>query len=108
MTDLAAWLLAVIDNDEWNARQDRVSAEVDGWEWYVLRVLAECAAKRAIVEMFAETESVYRAYVDAQDYLDSFLSDTRIAVEALTPVLQALAQPYRDREGWRDEWEVAG
>jgi len=85
MTDLAAWLLAVIDNDEWNARQDRVSAEVDGWEWYVLRVLAECAAKRAIVER----------YVYLAGHGDS--GDARW-------VLAALALPYADRPGYRAEW----
>ena len=88
MTDLAAWLLAVIDNDEWNARQDRVSAEVDGWEWYVLRVLAECAAKRAIVEETMERSAEHRGP----------------AATWVNLILGPLAEPYRDREGWLPEW----
>jgi len=69
------------------------------------RVLAECEAKRKIVALFSETESVYHSFVDAQDYLDSILNDSRIEVEALTPVLQALALPYADHPDYQQEWK---
>jgi len=101
MTDLAAWLLEQIAEDERVARDAGADAMMGGrWKAYpegaynelqstVLassrRVLAECAAKRAIVER----------YVYLADHGDS--GDARW-------VLAALAQPYRDRPGWRDEW----
>jgi len=49
------------------------------------RVLAECAAKRAIVRVAEEIE-------------DDWITGDHI--------FRALAQPYRDREGWQREWEV--
>jgi len=123
MTDLAAWLIDAIAADE------RVARAVMDWHeapiahnlpWHTTpgdprviawgltcvaaasdrvvsefiarhdpaRVLAECAAKRAVVER----------YVYLADHGDS--GDARW-------VLAALAQPYRDREGWRDEWATA-
>lgn len=69
------------------------------------RVLAECEAKRRIVELFAETESTYHSFVDAQDHLDSYLNDSRIGVEALTPVVYALASVYADHPDYRPAWK---
>jgi Family of unknown function (DUF6221) len=68
------------------------------------RVLAECAAKRRIVELFAEAKSVYDTYLARQDYEGGHLNDLSIEVEALTPVIRALARPYADRAGYREEW----
>jgi len=54
------------------------------------RVLAECAAKRQIVELawdhFGDPE-----FAGGMEY-------------AHEQVVAILAQPYRDRPGWRDEW----
>jgi hypothetical protein len=59
--------------------------------WDPARVLAECAAKRRIVEG-------YRLHDPA--------SRTDVAV-ALAYTMQTLAQVYADRPGWRDEWTTS-
>ena len=105
MTDLAAWLLEQVDADEAEARgvltqrwdaisfHDEASDDIPHIvRWSPARVLAECAAKRRIVET-----------VDRDLRMAEFPVQ-RFAVW----VLYQLAQPYRGREGWCDEWEVAG
>jgi hypothetical protein len=68
------------------------------------RVLAECKAKRAIVELFAEAKSVYDTYLARQDYEGGHLNDLSIEVEALTPVMRALALPHADHRDFQESW----
>ena len=129
MTDLAAWLLDAIAEDEARAdvatrlgesRWKAVGGSVELatvprgssiFEWMVAfdegspsegqavhiatwdpaRVLAECAAKRALVEETMERSAEHRGP----------------AATWVSLILGHLAQPYRDREGWRDEWAVS-
>ncbi len=112
--DLAAWLLEQIAEDErvaqaaiartrrwpatdapWvkaRAHSDNLGAGIAVLDHLQAtfanpaRVLAECAAKRAVVEA-----------------LDGEWSDDRIGLER---AVHLLAQPYRDRPGWRDEWRT--
>ena len=57
------------------------------------RVLAECAAKRAIVK-WAVSWPVRPAPANE-------------GIAAMNNLLRLLAQPYRGAEGWRDEWDLA-
>ena len=110
MTDLAAWLLDAITEDEADAREasderlwrwsqhgDMIIADSGHMQRFTpARVLAECAAKRAIVEAFASSlrEAGERGY-------------TAAAAEAagLWHAMMILAQPYAGRPGYRDEWK---
>jgi len=119
VTDLAAWLLAQVDTDErvqtagWvdhvNGEWHRADCETNSAVYGAMscdcgvpaRVLAECAAKRAIIEL-AEWASADCDQIRGEwgvssdpDYNDPDTGDL---------LLRALAAPYRDRPGWRDEW----
>ena len=136
MSDLAAWLLAQIEEDErlanvagryvmeWKATE----FEVGGGSYASVcessdygsdplehiarhdpaRVLAECAAKRAIVARHSDggcpvgwTKDVYGGVDHACLECGTF---DEYGVAWPCPTLRILAQPYCDREGWRDEW----
>ena len=65
--------------------------------WHPGRVLAECAAKRAIVE-------AYRAEL-AMDYLRERDGHPHgPATPYLAGVVRILSRPYAGRPGWREEW----
>jgi hypothetical protein len=64
--------------------------------WQPDRVLAECAAKRAIVEAYAE---------EVPDGRLSFGEDEGRG-EALAYVCKALATVYADHEDYQPEWRV--
>jgi hypothetical protein len=64
------------------------------------RVLAEVAAKRAIVDRY----EVLLAYA-ARPYDDHPDPSRRAGyLHALVVVMEGLAQPYAGRPGWREEW----
>lgn len=136
---LTGWLLEQIAEDERVARAqvtDRPEWRHAIEDYYVLeghpdpaRVLVECAAKRAIVELHAGTEEfvewfdapeVGRAEVcptcrpaDPTEWHppvgaagvrpDGFVASY---VLAPCPTLRALATVYADRPGFREEWRV--
>ena len=71
------------------------------------RVLAEVAAKRAILNLYQQ------AWGEHQSWLEDVGGDTfgradevRGRVESLRETMRLLAQPYADREGFREEWRV--
>jgi hypothetical protein len=71
--------------------------------WDPARVLAECDAKRRIVDAYfaailAEGPTVG---VDPDPAVDEFATGT---VRALRGVLQLLALPYADHRDYREEW----
>lgn len=100
MSDLVGFLLARIAEDEAAARES-VEYEENVWEaagWLPpSRVLAECEAKRRIVEQYADAERRRVA-----DPLDMAVAPRRVF--ALERVLRALALPYADHPDYREEW----
>jgi hypothetical protein len=72
--------------------------------WNPARVLAECEAKRQIVELYQRYEaSIRQEFAIAK--LDDPISDTLYAArDALTEALRLLALPFADRPGYREEW----
>ena len=110
MTELPDFLLRQIAADEKAALEALAHATIyehPKWHWIVAhsdgsrwcptthdpaRVLAECAARRAIVELSWH-------HFGEDDYAWGM-------EEAKRQILLLLAQPYRGAEGWRDEWEV--
>lgn len=93
--DHDAWELSADDDgDSWVIARDRTG---EGWRvamappapaihmvnWDPARVLAECAAKRAIVEDVTHSDE------DTRDY-----------------VIRTLAAVYADHDEYRDEWRV--
>ena len=83
--NITDFLLARIQEDEARANYYRALA------LGTTRVLAECAAKRAIVE---------RCYGDHEDAMASNNDST----EAASEVLYALASVYKDHPDYRQEW----
>lgn len=108
MSDLAEFLLSCADTDEWRAHllaaddgdalliaRSETSGIVPEDAWDVAdpaRVLADCAALRAVVGLPVEGLT-----------LDPFED---AAPEIHQQILRILAQPFRGREGWRDEWRA--
>ena len=98
--DLAEFLLARIAEDEF-AAQDSLERGFGGWEWladlgvnfearthivrwHPARVLAECDAKRRIVQCLA----MYEPHIDTNQ----------------DEILQLLALPYADHPDYQQEW----
>ena len=109
---LTAWLLEQIAVDEalarGHARAVQMSIHIDSGGTkssqrpvYVddkKRMLAECAAKRAIVEEHANLGDMCRKCMHQTPYLE-MSADMHPC-----PTLRALASVYADRPGWREEW----
>jgi len=85
VTDLATWLLEQIGVDERSAVRFVATEHIPADCWPPERVLAECAAKRALV---VQVEDVY--------WSGSY------AVRDV--VLELIAQPYVDRPGFDETW----
>lgn len=111
---LVAWLSDVLDDVETDTRADTCdtwhtrycgnqpgSAAFGDCECDVpAAVLADVAAKRAIVGLYQNAASAHRAgsisrYNEIQD---------GAAVDVLDATLQLLASAYRDRPGYHEEW----
>lgn len=115
---LTEWLLEQIEADEAMARAVLTArfgwASVDfhgaecaahGARWDPARVLAECAAKRAIVEMWAEAVTDDDGTDDSEETLRFTIDEQHTGVVvALRDVIRALASVYADRPGWQEEW----
>lgn len=103
MTELTNWLLEQIDADFEcagggadgarikRAVHDSLTCYTDDLlfvaRWSPQRVLADCAAKRRIVEQYAPA-----------------LDGDPNSVPLLTWILKLLALPYADRPGYLEEW----
>jgi hypothetical protein len=66
--------------------------------WDPARVLSEVKSKRAILRLCAK--------VIEDDEGRGFYSDGWSGLSVAQPTLRQLAQPYADRPGWQDEWNV--
>jgi len=105
MTTLAEFLLARIWDDQTIAESARVHVDdLDGWPAvtaaHVLRhdparVLAECEAKRRIVERYRRHERDVTPHGVALDDSARF---------ALEDTVRDLAQTYADHPAYRQEW----
>lgn len=70
--------------------------------WDPARVLAECAAKRRIVETY---QRHVREFAEAKDSLDQWnLGRLRGMVADLEYVVEELTTPYADHPDYRQEW----
>jgi len=100
VTDLVAWLREQIDEDEWAwqmvAARDVV--EMLHGEPLAPRMLAEVAAKRAILDGCEET----LAGEDSWDPMIEGGSGEEFVLAKF--VIRQLAQPFAGRPGWREEW----
>lgn len=96
---LAEWLLDRIAEDEREAdvmmRQYQSGGDVSSRRWR--RVLAECGAKRRIVELHDEA---LHAEFDRRD------ASAMGAWLMHQDVLRALASVYADAPGFREEWRA--
>jgi len=93
-SDLTNFLLARIAEDEAGARmmrdrEDGVAVPISHWRGvrFTDRMLAECEAKRRIIECAQEA-----------------LAEHQIGTAKWLRVLHALAVPYADCDDYRDEW----
>lgn len=121
MSDLASWLLEQITEDERviaeiedsddDARESRGATEGLAWinpsnQWNdtwrltipASRVLAECAAKRAIIE---EHGAMVMPYAES-----GYIHHCAECATEFAPcrTLRHLATAYADRPGYREEW----
>ncbi|MEU5900519.1 DUF6221 family protein [Streptomyces venezuelae] len=128
MDDLVLWLGEQLDEDEADAR----AAATRSPEWRLARplddeelgdagllrpaelkhaerhdparVLREIDAKRRIIEQCAYwNERAAREAADPPKYPQPGL-DLGLLLDAMNPILRALALPYADRPGYREDW----
>jgi hypothetical protein len=104
MIDLEEFLLARIAEDEAAARDSGPLSpgavfdhDVSGW-WKADRVLAECGAKRWIVEHG-------RGYLDAAKS-EPPRSHMNVISHAYVDVMIVIAQPYRDHPDFDPAWAI--
>lgn len=97
MERLVEFLLREIADDEALALKSS-KTDLSRWAHYLLwarfspaRVLAECAAKKALVELYQ---------------VASTHDDSSLGVATLRVVIRELAQPYADRPGFDPAWKV--
>jgi hypothetical protein len=82
---------------------DRKRDATHAANWSPARVLAECEAKRRIVELHSgQHECVGEKYGDPHACI--MVADW--SVYALDPTLLLLALPYADHESYQPEWRV--
>jgi hypothetical protein len=72
--------------------------------WDPARVLAECDAKRRIIELFRETTEGEDGISDDADFLRQMDEIATGRWEALRSVIRLLALPYADHPDYREEW----
>lgn len=116
-TGLVPWLIVQIAEDEralrsWDGSCFHIEACDDGWEAFsdrypADRMLAECDAKRRIVEIH-ESEDVDGRLTDGEDITVPCCVVCRdsngMREEEPCPTLRLLALPYSGRPGYRPEW----
>lgn len=103
MADLAEFLLARVAEDE---ASNRRGPEPEAWcdrgegvHYDYARVLAECEAKRRIVQAWQEAALLIRATAD-----EANRSDIRFARIGLETAMEALAQVYADHPEFDEAW----
>lgn len=69
--------------------------------WDPARVLAECAARRAIVEHYQQAVAAVHRAGDIEEEWGA-----RAYRDGMQDAVGLLAQPFAGRPGWRDEWKV--
>jgi hypothetical protein len=90
-TDLAAFLLARITEDKADIEGARISDSPTWWEpdcWSRERALAECDAKRRLVEELARMEVEEVGWDDIEEW-----------------VMSCLALPYAGHDDYQQEWK---
>ena len=114
MSDLTDFLLARITEDEpvgrdWQHNRGKVEV-IGGGDGYLrlcdpARVLAECEAKRRIVERAVAAERAADLWTE-----ERLRTDTRSPIpewarhDAFSEVLRDLARAYKDHPDYREEW----
>jgi hypothetical protein len=106
--NIIEFLEARIAEDEQQATKHLKDASARGWASYPVRILAECAAKRALID----TQYAYLATIDGEwgcahdedqiragecEYYRDFNPGT-------WPIVTALAAVYNDHRDYRPEW----
>lgn len=115
MTDLAEFLLARIAEDEanWRAVLDReregTPATLVHGEHWATRVLAECSAKRKIVERHKPVRSWSGGALQCEHCADLCHSRSGLGCEDPDapypcPDIRDLASVYADHPDYREEW----
>ncbi len=118
MSDLVGWLREQLDKDEVGARRaagvgyippDVLAFTIGPWMRHArthdpARVLAEVAAKRAIIECWLD----YETTIDGEWGCCHRTPDIEAGLCPNTDhvLLRALAQPYADREGFDPAWRT--
>lgn len=101
--NITEFLEARITEDEVEAREFQ-HYEDDVWEtagwWNPTRVLAECAAKRALLESY---ENVAKAAAGKQPNVETALTIEGMR-EGTRMALVALTFPYKDHQDWQADW----
>lgn len=68
------------------------------------RVLAQCAAHRAIVELHSGVDGACQGCGLHEAWPPGRSEPTLLPMNDPCPTLRALASVYADRDGWREEW----
>ena len=101
LPELPEFLLARIAEDEAAAALIRATKRERQSPWTSSRVLAECEAKRRIVEMYAAAHLAGIALRDVDIQGQTIAQSANVGIES---VLKILAVVYADHPDYQQEW----
>lgn len=118
MTDMVTWLRARFDRDEWDIKHSRnLDEQCDvPWlepEWITRdRLLAEVAAKRAILDLHDHAhpdrpDEVTCRRWDPEAFDDSGDQGDYVSEDSPCRTVRLLGAPFADRPGYDETWRPA-
>lgn len=100
MDDLVPWLLKQLAMDEQTAQAMPHAIEHLESRWSPTRLVARCEAARKVVTLYSNArQAVHRGSVSPRNEVQD-----EAAEDVLGAAVRALAEPYADKPGYREEW----
>ena len=100
MSDLVEFLEARIDDDEYDANRELLLGTTTVLTRMNSRILAECAAKRAVIVLAQKAAEAEREF-DDYEWQGTVKRREPLAGDA---ILYALAAVYKDHPDYQEEW----
>jgi hypothetical protein len=106
VADIREFLLARISSEDSEARTAKAEFAHGGFGCFGPdRVLAECTAKRVIIEQHGPGDNWYREYCETcADWEDAEIGEGPPNIEFPCPTLRAVAAVYAGHPDYQQEW----